>query len=264
VLNIASGIPRRISEVLDALVAKSRVAISVEQDPARQRPGDLPVMVGNAGRARKLLGWKPQHSLDDTLTAVLDDCRARVAHVEKISIRETGTAGVNPRTDDINDRKRAPIMLKAPLKHHNDGFKQQLPTASHSMFWWPFALVRGLLKVVIVRLGRMLAKRRWSVAIARTVLSPFPTLRERIRKIIITGPRSDHASSNGINMIVAIARRSTAALAKLGLSRFPTLRKRLEDLVATQPEALPYASDTYTALIVASKKWNFSKRLGGQ
>ncbi len=77
VFNIASGIPRRISEILDALVAKSRVAISVEQDPARQRPGDLPIMVGDAGRARKLLNWKPEHSFDDTLMAVLNDCRAR-------------------------------------------------------------------------------------------------------------------------------------------------------------------------------------------
>jgi hypothetical protein len=51
VLNIASGIPRRISDILEGLVARSRVEISVEQDPARQRPGDLPIMIGDAGRA---------------------------------------------------------------------------------------------------------------------------------------------------------------------------------------------------------------------
>ena len=77
VLNIASGIPRRISEILKSLVARSRVKISVEQDSARQRPGDLPIMVGDAGRARELLHWKPEHSFEDTLTAVLNDCRAR-------------------------------------------------------------------------------------------------------------------------------------------------------------------------------------------
>ena len=77
VLNIASGIPRRISEILESLVARSRVEISVEQNPARQRPGDLPIMVGDAGRARELLHWKPEHSFEDTLTAVLNDCRAR-------------------------------------------------------------------------------------------------------------------------------------------------------------------------------------------
>ena len=77
VFNIGSGIPRRISDILDTLVAKSRVAISVEQDPARQRHGDLPVMVGDASRARKLLDWKPEYSFDDTLAAVLNDCRTR-------------------------------------------------------------------------------------------------------------------------------------------------------------------------------------------
>jgi GDP-4-dehydro-6-deoxy-D-mannose reductase len=79
ILNIASGIPRRISDILASLVAKSRVEISVEQDPARQRPGDLPIMVGDAGRARELLHWKPEHLFEDTLTAVLNDCRARTA-----------------------------------------------------------------------------------------------------------------------------------------------------------------------------------------
>ena len=78
ILNIASGVPRRIVEVLDGLVAKSRVAISIEQDPARQRPNETPNMLGDAGRARDMLQWRPEYSFDDTLTAVLDDCRARV------------------------------------------------------------------------------------------------------------------------------------------------------------------------------------------
>jgi len=77
VLNIASGTPRRISEILARLIAKSRVEISVEQDPTRQRPGDLPVIVGDAGRARRLLHWKPQYSFEDTLTDLLNECRAR-------------------------------------------------------------------------------------------------------------------------------------------------------------------------------------------
>jgi GDP-4-dehydro-6-deoxy-D-mannose reductase len=34
-------------------------------------------MVGDAGRARGLLHWKPEHSFEDTLTAVLNDCRVR-------------------------------------------------------------------------------------------------------------------------------------------------------------------------------------------
>jgi len=77
VLNIASGIPRRISDILASLIARSRVEISVEQDPMRQHPGDLPVLLGDASRARRLLHWKPEYSFEDTLTALLNDCRAR-------------------------------------------------------------------------------------------------------------------------------------------------------------------------------------------
>src|SRR5450759_4480232 len=77
VLNIASGIPRRISDILASLIARSRVEISVEADPMRQRPGDLPILVGDASRARRLLHWKPEYSFEDTLTALLNDCRAR-------------------------------------------------------------------------------------------------------------------------------------------------------------------------------------------
>ena len=82
ILNIASGIPRRIADILDKLVAVSPVGIAVERDPARQRPVDLPIMIGDAGRARALLNWQPERSFDDTLLAVLNDCRARVNKLE--------------------------------------------------------------------------------------------------------------------------------------------------------------------------------------
>lgn len=83
ILNIASGTPRRTRAVLDRLLALSSVRIRVEQDPGRMRPSDVPRMVGDASRARELLGWTPRHDFDDTLRAVLEDCRARVAASRK-------------------------------------------------------------------------------------------------------------------------------------------------------------------------------------
>ncbi len=77
ILNIASGVPRRISEILDALIAQCSVAIAVEQDRGRMRPSDLPAIIGNASRARELLGWAPACSFEETLAAVMSDCRAR-------------------------------------------------------------------------------------------------------------------------------------------------------------------------------------------
>jgi GDP-4-dehydro-6-deoxy-D-mannose reductase len=79
IINIASGVPRRIGAVLDELLAQSRVPISVEQDPARMRPSDLPRIIGDATRARNVLGWSPQYSFENMLVAVLNDWRSRIA-----------------------------------------------------------------------------------------------------------------------------------------------------------------------------------------
>jgi GDP-4-dehydro-6-deoxy-D-mannose reductase len=67
-----------MSDVLGALVGMSRVPIRIERDPQRLRPSDVPSIVGDASRARALLGWSPVHDFKDTLLAVLEDCRARV------------------------------------------------------------------------------------------------------------------------------------------------------------------------------------------
>jgi hypothetical protein len=36
-------------------------------------------MVGNARRIRDELGWVPKYSFDETLSVVLNDCRARLS-----------------------------------------------------------------------------------------------------------------------------------------------------------------------------------------
>lgn len=79
ILNIASGIPHRVGDILEALLARSRVRIEVSHDSARMRPSDLPRILGDAGRARAALGWSPRHGFDAMISAVLEDWRARVA-----------------------------------------------------------------------------------------------------------------------------------------------------------------------------------------
>jgi GDP-4-dehydro-6-deoxy-D-mannose reductase len=78
ILNVASGIPRRIRDVLDALLALSRVPIAVEVDPQRMRPADIPCAIGDAGLAASSLGWIPAIPFDQTLRRVLDDWRIKV------------------------------------------------------------------------------------------------------------------------------------------------------------------------------------------
>jgi GDP-4-dehydro-6-deoxy-D-mannose reductase len=77
ILNIASGEPRKIGDVLRRLLDMARVPISVEQDPARVRSDDIPRIIGDASLAQRLLRWKPRYNFDDTIANVLDYCRAQ-------------------------------------------------------------------------------------------------------------------------------------------------------------------------------------------
>ena len=79
ILNVASGEPRRVRDILDQLLALSRTRIRAEEDPARMRPSDLPRIVGDAALARRLLGWSPEHRFDETLAGVLEYCRSAVS-----------------------------------------------------------------------------------------------------------------------------------------------------------------------------------------
>lgn len=79
IFNVASGIPRRIADILHCLLASSRVRIAAEQDQDRLRPSDLPRIVGEARRVRTSLGWSPEHDFEGTLGSVLDDWRTKVA-----------------------------------------------------------------------------------------------------------------------------------------------------------------------------------------
>lgn len=78
IFNLASGHPIRMRKILDTLIDLSGVEISVEVDQARWRPNELPLLVGNADRARTMLDWQPTCRIEDTLRAVLDDQRRRV------------------------------------------------------------------------------------------------------------------------------------------------------------------------------------------
>ena len=76
-LNIASGTPRRIGDVLDALVARSAVPVEVRTDEARLRPTDVVKAIVNPGRSKAMLGWEPRIPWDETLDSVLADWRVR-------------------------------------------------------------------------------------------------------------------------------------------------------------------------------------------
>ena len=76
VYNIASGRAVPIAEALERLMAVSGVRAEVRQDPERMRPVDLPLLLGDASRLRRL-GWEPRGTLDDALLDLWKDLQAR-------------------------------------------------------------------------------------------------------------------------------------------------------------------------------------------
>jgi GDP-4-dehydro-6-deoxy-D-mannose reductase len=79
VLNVTSGQAVSIRRILDALISMSTAEVSVEQDPSRLRPVDVPVFHGSYERLRERCGHAPERALEDTLRGVLDYWRASVA-----------------------------------------------------------------------------------------------------------------------------------------------------------------------------------------
>ena len=78
-INIASGRPCRVGDILNALLARSPLSYTMEIDQARLRPTDVERVTGSAARASQLLGWAPRHDWEETLDLTLADWRARVA-----------------------------------------------------------------------------------------------------------------------------------------------------------------------------------------
>jgi GDP-4-dehydro-6-deoxy-D-mannose reductase len=79
VYNIATGHGMTIRELLDQLVALAKVEVKVETDPARLRPSDVEILIGDASKFRADTGWEPQVPFTKTLEDTLDFWRQREA-----------------------------------------------------------------------------------------------------------------------------------------------------------------------------------------
>jgi GDP-4-dehydro-6-deoxy-D-mannose reductase len=78
VYNVCSGQAFKMRDVLDRLVAMSRVPVTVTIDPARYRPSDNLMLWGDRSRIEQELGWKPEIPLNQTLSDLLDYWRKEV------------------------------------------------------------------------------------------------------------------------------------------------------------------------------------------
>ncbi len=83
VYNLGSGVARSIRELLHGLLAHSSQEVTIEADPDRARPSDVPLSVCDAGKLREATDWWPRISFEDTLGDVLQDWRLRIPEKER-------------------------------------------------------------------------------------------------------------------------------------------------------------------------------------
>ena len=70
--NVCSGRAYRMRELLDGIVARARVSVTVQPDPDRFRPTDTPLLLGDSSRLRDRTGWAPRMPIERTLQDLLD------------------------------------------------------------------------------------------------------------------------------------------------------------------------------------------------
>lgn len=72
---VASGVERRIRDLLTRLCTLAGVEAEIRQDPAKLRPAEQRRMAGDATALRTDTGWAPRFDLDTTLSDILEHAR---------------------------------------------------------------------------------------------------------------------------------------------------------------------------------------------
>jgi GDP-4-dehydro-6-deoxy-D-mannose reductase len=78
VYNICSSRGYTARQVLDILLGLAQVKVTVQEDPARMRPSDVTLLVGDCSKFRSATGWQPTIPFEVTLKDLLEHWRSRV------------------------------------------------------------------------------------------------------------------------------------------------------------------------------------------
>ena len=78
VYNVGSGRAISIQEILDRIIAHSGTDITVEVDPAKLRPVEVPVIRADISKLQADTGWQPEIPLEQTMAETLDDWKNKL------------------------------------------------------------------------------------------------------------------------------------------------------------------------------------------
>ena len=76
---ICSGVTRTIKDMLDLLLGMTKIEIEVKVDPARLRPSDVEILLGDASKFRKATGWEPKYTFEQTMEDLLNYWRKHLS-----------------------------------------------------------------------------------------------------------------------------------------------------------------------------------------
>jgi GDP-4-dehydro-6-deoxy-D-mannose reductase len=76
--NVGTGRAYSIRYMLDVLLNYTELNISIQQDPTRMRPSDVPIIYADNRKLRTQTGWEPLYKFEDSLFRVLDYWRTEV------------------------------------------------------------------------------------------------------------------------------------------------------------------------------------------
>lgn len=108
-LNLGAGKGYTVREVIEAVKRTSSHRVPIQEAP--RRPGDPPMLVADASRARGLLEWQPHYSGLDTIVETA--WRWHEQHSSGVAVlpaslphesRDDGTVGERKDDDDTNER----------------------------------------------------------------------------------------------------------------------------------------------------------------
>ncbi len=79
VYNLCSGHATRIGDIVDEVCAQGRVTVEIRVDPARLRPSDEPLLMGDNSKLRAATGWEPRINMSQIVSELLGYWRERLA-----------------------------------------------------------------------------------------------------------------------------------------------------------------------------------------
>ena len=72
IYNIGSRNGYKIEDILDKLINLAKIEVTHKLDPKRLRPSDIPELICDYSKFSHDTEWKPEYTIDDTLTGILN------------------------------------------------------------------------------------------------------------------------------------------------------------------------------------------------